>query len=387
MTLERWYRHAAVILWPVARHFGILCDAGTKQAVVGLRQMVAEWKGTEPADGTAAKDPCVAFAVEILSRWPQNHYADRHRTEGEDNGMLPLLADLDEVSLVRSYLRNVLSADAAEDPGPALRGLCSRHGWLTFREELIHVIETSSNETMVRNARWLEHLCIARNEPRERHELCSQLAARMMSAVERWEAEGSGNDWRATKVNRSELLPCLVRALVARGEIDLLGRLIQHILGHRAKYPLTSVQMPVLTELRPWLAKNMSAPAAPLTRWLDVCLEELDSRANRVPVEPVDWRRPSKLSCDCADCSELSGFLQDPNEGVHRFSVRKERRRHLHGMIDLCRCDVDHVTERKGRPYTLVCTKNTASYVRSVASHQQDLDHRAVIRSMQKRLG
>ena len=156
MTLERWYRHAAVILWPVARHFGILCDAGTKQAVVGLRQMVAEWKGTEPADGTAAKDPCVAFAVEILSRWPQNHYADRHRTEGEDNGMLPLLADLDEVSLVRSYLRNVLSADAAEDPGPALRGLCSRHGWLTFREELIHVIETSSNETMVRNARWLE---------------------------------------------------------------------------------------------------------------------------------------------------------------------------------------------------------------------------------------
>jgi hypothetical protein len=33
-------------------------------------------------------------------------------------------------------------------------------------------------------------------------------------------------------------------------------------------------------------------------------------------------------------------------------------------MIDAHGCDLDHVTERKGLPQTLVCTKNRASYER-----------------------
>lgn len=386
MTLERWYRHAAVIVWPAERHFDILCDAGTEQAVAGLGQMVLEWKRTRPAGRTAAKVQCVAFAAKILSRWPARPYVDGYRATDDDGGILPLLAELDEVSLVRTYLREVLAADATQDPGPELCSLCSTHGWLTFREELMHVIETTSNETIGRNVRLLENLTQSKEESPERRELCALLAARMMAAVERWDGERTDTDWRATKVDRSALLPCLVRALVADGEIDLLDTLVRHILEYSKEYPLTSVQMPALTELHPWLLRNMKEPATPLAHWLDVCREELESRAQRVPVEPADWRRSSELSCDCTDCSELADFLKAPSEQVHRFSVRKDRRRHLHEMIDRHRCDIDHVTERKGRPYTLVCTKNTASYLRSVASHQRDLDHLSEIRSMQTQL-
>ena len=42
MELERWYRQAVIVIWPEKRHFDILCDAGTGQAVAGLGQMVGE---------------------------------------------------------------------------------------------------------------------------------------------------------------------------------------------------------------------------------------------------------------------------------------------------------------------------------------------------------
>jgi hypothetical protein len=33
MTLERWYRHAAIFLWPNEQHLRILCEAGSQAAV------------------------------------------------------------------------------------------------------------------------------------------------------------------------------------------------------------------------------------------------------------------------------------------------------------------------------------------------------------------
>ena len=44
MTLERWYRHAAIVLWPVRKHFDVLCNEDSHKVVPVLEQMVARWK-------------------------------------------------------------------------------------------------------------------------------------------------------------------------------------------------------------------------------------------------------------------------------------------------------------------------------------------------------
>jgi hypothetical protein len=102
------------------------------------------------------------------------------------------------------------------------------------------------------------------------------------------------------------------------------------------------------------------------------------------PIEPpADWKRDADLDCKCADCKELARFLRDPVEQVHRFPRRKELRQHLHRQIDTHRLDVTHVTERKGSPQTLVCTKNQATYERRLAQFNvdtqllKDLEHLA----------
>ena len=104
-------------------------------------------------------------------------------------------------------------------------------------------------------------------------------------------------------------------------------------------------------------------------------------------MQPTDYRRPSKLSCNCDDCRELSAFLDNPNEAVHRFRVRKDRRQHLHRIIERHRCDLTHVTERRSSPQTLVCTKTTASYKAACQVYERDQQFLSRLEGLERQRG
>ena len=79
------------------------------------------------------------------------------------------------------------------------------------------------------------------------------------------------------------------------------------------------------------------------------------------------------LPGDCYSPSwELSDFLADPEESVHRFAVRKDRRKHLHQIIDRQDCDVTHVPSRTSSPFTPVCTETTASCDKACPTYERD---------------
>ena len=78
--------------------------------------------------------------------------------------------------------------------------------------------------------------------------------------------------------------------------------------------------------------------------------------------------------------------MADPREAVHRFSIREDRRKHLELRIREARCDLDLKTERTRSPYTLVCTKNTASYQASLKQYHEDQEHLATLRAIRASL-
>jgi hypothetical protein len=80
-------------------------------------------------------------------------------------------------------------------------------------------------------------------------------------------------------------------------------------------------------------------------------------------------------------------FLAKADEPVHRFRVRKDRRRHLHQIIDCHKCDLTHVTERRGSPYTLVCTKTTASYDAACQIHERDKKNLTRLKVLEEKIG
>jgi hypothetical protein len=423
MTLDRWYRHAAIILWPNQRHFDILCDAGTQSAVAGLGLWVKRWQQADKEEAGALRAECIDFATKILARWPENRYGltyfqgvqwggqveeeweegpeeeweedwqDDAEDEWEDepeqqaNDPLPLLAALGELGLIKTYLGEVLIKDASIDPGKALVPVCKQHGWATFQPELEAVCRSTTTETLQRNIGLLESICLAR--PKQKAgwaELCRSLAHVLVEALEGLDEKKSPPDWRARPVKRAEVLVGLARALLATEQFELLSRVVAHALADPRTYPLTEAHVAALTTLKPWLAKHIKEPCPPLSHWLDACCQQLESLTAQTPQPPADFRRPAALSCTCPDCTELSRFLDDRREKVHRFSVAEARRNHLDGIIRQNHCDLDCTTERRGRPYTLICTKNTASYHASLRKFHEDQQHLATLRAIQESL-
>jgi hypothetical protein len=426
MTLERWYHHAAVVLWPAESRFDVLCEAGMDAASGGLELMVRHWKEAPANERESLKQSCIAFASRIIAHWPQRNFASGHHAnnndedglsgfdddyeededfddEGEDRGslveadslpddrtatkveprtLLSLLDDLGDVSLIVAWIGNVLAKDVSVNPGKPLGDVCKRHVWTTFQHALLKVFDGTSNETLERHVRLLADWSVRKDKDVGRKKLCVQLASRMMSAVECWNPAQTKGDWRARVVDRRALLPPLVQTFFAVEEPELLARLVTYVLKRPEDFNLTRIQVPALLDLETWLKRNVKHTSSALNRWLMSVFRELETREAHPPQGPADWRRNSATGCDCADCKQLSRFLADPTAQTLRLPLPEQRRRHLHEKIERNQLDTTHVTERKGRPYTLVCTKTKASYERALKAHQLDLDQLAKIRKL-----
>ena len=387
MTLDHWYRHAAILLWPTRRHFEILCDHDGRNAVPELERMVTQWRRSEPSEAAALKAQCVDLARAILTTWSEQHHGLPHPETSKSAGLLEALATLGDPTLIGGFLGDLLTKDVTLEPGKALVAVCETHGWKSFEKELRAVMESTSNNTMERNVRLLEHICSAR--PRKKagwSELCTTLSQALVTAVERADRGRSQDDWRTRRVDRGEVLAGLARSLILAGEGDLLSRVVAHALSAPKTYPHQSAHMPALASLRPWLAKNVKTPLPALTTWLSACREQLESLTAKAPEAPKTFQRAAEIDCKCQDCAELKTFLKDPGESSHRFSMRQDRRDHLANNIRQHKSDLDLRTETRGSPHTLICTKNTASFQERTKTYHQDLEHLATVQAIKGQL-
>jgi hypothetical protein len=153
--------------------------------------------------------------------------------------------------------------------------------------------------------------------------------------------------------------------------LEPLDRFLDRALRGELGCTLHEVLAPDVKTITGWLSEAPAALPA-YTRLRDHCLAQLRAATAEPVIPPTDWRRPSKLRCSCQDCRALASFLDDPQASVARFPLNQERRRHLHGEIERQQCDCTHETERKGRPFSLVCHKTTGSYDRRKAQYEVD---------------
>lgn len=384
MTLDRWYHRAAVVIWPRSRHFQILSGAGTEASIGGLEVMVKRLKRAKKAERDGLRRDCLSFAAAIIDSWNASGRGYRRgQSEGVDRGVFPtLLFQLDDVELVRRFLVKVIPADAAVQLDLSLAEFCTRHGWDSFEGELATVLAAATAATAARNAALLRTLCVRRDKNPERIEVCRRLCERSVEAIEALNEQSHGRDWQFRELDRGALLGSLVAAMIAVGAEKPLSRLVDHALASD-RYDLTDAHLAAIFALERQLAKRSADKA--ISRWLAACRRELEKRTAQAPQKPADFRRAAQLSCDCRDCRALSEFLADPDRQEARFPLAKERRRHLHGVIDGDHCDCTHVTEHRGSPHTLVCTKTTASYEAACKIHQRDSKNLSRIAALEQR--
>ena len=384
MTLERWYHRAAVVIWPRSRHFQVLSGAGTEASIGGLEAMVKRLKRAKKAERDGLRRECLSFASAIIDSWNAGGRGYwRQKPEGVDRSVFAkLLFQLDDPELVRRFLVTVIPADAAIELDRSFAEFCTRHGWASFEGELATVLGAATAATVARNAAILRTLCVQRDKNSERIEVCRRLSERSVEALEAFDRQRHDHEWQLQEVDRGAVLGSLVAAMIAVGAEEPLSRLLDHALASD-KYDLTDAHLAAIFALERQLAKR-SADGA-ISRWLAACRRELERRTAQAPQKPADYRRAAKLSCNCRDCRALSEFLADPDRREARFPLAKERRRHLHNIIDRDRCDCTHVTEHRGSPHTLVCTKTTASYDAACKIHDRDVKNLSRIAALERR--
>jgi hypothetical protein len=178
---------------------------------------------------------------------------------------------------------------------------------------------------------------------------------------------------------------CLVDLFIALGQMNaaLAEQAADYILAWPQTYEPDAVLVPAVLGL---LKSTASQDLAARQRLRTVAMAHLRARIAEALEPPRDWTRASTIACPCAHCRELSHFLADPERQSWAFKAPEAGRRHLEESIRRSGCDLDLVTDRRGRPYSLVCTKNQASYNRRAQQRQRDLAHLAQLEAPPERM-
>jgi len=110
-----------------------------------------------------------------------------------------------------------------------------------------------------------------------------------------------------------------------------------------------------------------------MERRFAACLAHLRARIAEPLEPPRDWTRASTLPCQCPHCSDLSRFLADPDRKVWTLKAAEAKRSHVEDSIRRAGSDLERATDQRSRPYSLICTKNQASYDQRAQQRQKDL--------------
>jgi hypothetical protein len=373
-SFERAYHRAALVIWPSKRFASVLLQAGVGAALPHLAERL-----------TAGDKAAAAIAEQIIEAWEQPPARWSYRSPGNEPSraeLLRLLRQLGDQALQKRFIREVVTREFDGSENEAMASV------------LQVLSPTDAGKLLV---------AMARENMPFFHGACVDLLARVISEL----GEKVTSDWQAAL---REMAAVMVKALptiqsitdphasidwqrmqkVRPVDADMVAGLLNclHVIGtdelrmeaatnfaaNSAGFDPGAVIVPALTLLREHRGEAIVSDLATRRLWVHAA-EFLLARSEEPPLPPTNWRQVVTLSCKCEDCRGLQKFANDPEAQVARFRVRQDRRQHLHQQIKEHGLDMTHVTERKGSPQTLVCTKTRRTYQRQCEQHQADCIH------------
>lgn len=377
MSMERWYHQAVVVLWPEARHFHILALQGTQNSVPALYELVT----TTEHPGSCGD--CKTFAESIVDHWVYSTRGRGPRSDSLGTSIMQSLLAIGDAGLAQKFFEQVLPLEYTTLDGERLVALADLAGWKAIAKPLIAFFRDQKPNDYRADLPGLAATfgflaSLGDGVSSERKQACKSVLQEVTGMLARWEKTrpvSMRDCFPSTRFNAFVgVVEPLVRGICSVGTRSDLKHLLARISAHPKHYDLHAVLIPAVNGLsgdRGFADSGKLAQTAE-RELRQFCIDQLTQRTARKPEPPRNWKRSAKLDCDCADCRELATFLKDKDARVYRFPRRTDLRQHLHQQIDNHRIDCAHVTERRGRPYTLVCTKNQASFERDLQQYETD---------------
>ena len=373
-SFERTYRRAALVVWPRTRRLAVLNQAGLTATLPYLGELSERW--AESGQGLASPlwQEAHELAGHMLRTWPRQSgwYPGRTETPSNATALLTLLHQLQDTEHIDAFL-GILTTAAynSRDNAAIVRAV----SLLPPERAAVLIQHLISSHAATNLSACGDLLAQSVTAPALGRSIDLNPAATALVAALPGDPTRTPQDepWRRQSVVEPRFLVDLLSAL---GQIDaaLAERAASHILAWPQTYKPDAVLVPAVLGLT---GKAAPQAVAAIQRLRAAVLEHLHRRIAEPLEPPHDWARASTVACSCAHCRELSRFLADPERESWIFKAPEAGRRHVEDAVRRHGCDLDLATERRGRPYSLVCTKNQASYDRRARQRQQDLTHLA----------
>ena len=343
-TVDRWYRRAAVVVWPKEKSFAARAEAGSTWALRTLLNRI------DAGDLETAR----ADAMSLEPFW-------LHPEAPALTPSLEVAAGLRDPAAARVVLApfhlEMLTADHA-----ALLAAVARAYGDPWMRDLIDSWDSARRFVGMERATWVGDTLLPLSRALRANE-ASPLADHVGDRVWRW-LSGRVDTWvrhdhpDRRRSNLAELGRPLARLLEAAS--DGRGASIAEEL-RAADDHVVELLVPALREHRP---PSRAAVAAIARDCRDRLARILDGPARSEDDWSIGW-----AGCGCGQCVRLEKFLGSRSERTLQWPLAKPGRQHVHRQIDDAGLPVRHSTLRRGRPFTLMLEKTEALF-------QHDRDNR-----------
>ncbi|RJQ89316.1 2OG-Fe(II) oxygenase [Amycolatopsis panacis] len=344
-TLDRWYRRAAIVMWPRERAFAARAEAGSQWALHELHDRIeaGDWAGARAA-------------AELLA--PFWHRA------APQAGLLDVLgvaAGLRAAGTATMLLEPFRVETLTQEHAAGLAAAAGRYGE-KWTQDVINGWFGQRRQYGTDRREWVEGL----------PGLCEALrvagrpeVARLLTAgTWRW-LHDELRTWTATartdirRPQLEQLSSPLVRLLDAAGETQ----------REEISAALRGCADTVVECLMPALRSVASRRTSGFDEIARDCAQRLAAILAQPQREDDDWSI-AWTGCRCELCDMLGTFLGSRTQRTFEWPLAKDGRRHVHTQIDSADLTVRHQTRRQGRPYTLVLTKTDELFTRAATARR-----------------
>lgn len=361
-TLAHWYYRAAIVLWKNEQHFSVLAHNNQHSALPGLQEMLAK----NPTD----LGECKKFAEIILEKWRADSFGENCSQQ-----MLEILIQLDDEKLARRFINEILPNNFFGKEGEALCTLCQKYGWASFEYALTALSNQTESKKIAAFSAILEKLAEGELQE-EQKKLCVILAENALENFAKCPLAPAKSFYApsVTIGEKATFFASIFKTLCYLQQPKLLIKLGPLLNSDNAKFDLHSLRIPLITELHDWLVSKNITSGEFVSVFFTPVFDETKHLATMLIEPPKDWQRKVVLNCKCEYCQDFSTFLHSPTEKEFSLKKKEDFRVHIEDQVKKFKIDVDCKTEKgKGSPYTLICTKNQASYERAKKQQAEDI--------------
>lgn len=312
-TMDRWYRRAAIVVWPRQHAFAARAEASPSWALTELRalldagdlvaaraaaeSMAPFWKAPgpellEPALQTAARLEEPVIALMLLQP-----FAVERVTPAHAGGLAAIAGRYDE-----SWHRNLLGAWFGSGDRWRYTGDADRQGWAGALPALTAALQDTGAAATVG---WLLAAAWGWLDDDIRQWL------RFPSPVTR-------------RKQLAQLGKPLAGLLTAAGGTALAGQIVTALRQHGDD---------MLACLVPMLRVAGPEPNASLEELARDCERRLTAITERPARADDDWAVPWSRGCGCKLCGRLGEFLADHRERTLEWPLAEARRKHVKNQI------------------------------------------------------